>query len=96
MPVAAAAAALATHGSQVAVETSEDRRNRNETGWSPTPPAHNASSPLFLAERAGIPKLPLRNCPTGLRGRAEAQSPSPGSVTVLAIESMLDEANSVR
>lgn len=32
----------------VAVETSEDRRNRNETGWSPTLPAHNASSLLFL------------------------------------------------
>lgn len=27
---------------QVAVETSEDRRNRNETGWPPTLPSHNA------------------------------------------------------
>lgn len=40
----------ATHEIQVAVETSEDRRNRNETGWSPTLPAHNASSLLFLVE----------------------------------------------
>lgn len=40
----------ATHEIQVAVETSEDRRNRNETGWLPTLPAHNASSLLFLVE----------------------------------------------
>jgi len=39
-----------THEIQVAVETSEDRRNRNETGWSPTLLAHNASSLLFLVE----------------------------------------------
>lgn len=43
-------AVTATHEIQVAVETSEDRRNRNETGWSPTLPAHNASSLLFLVE----------------------------------------------
>ncbi|CAL1676986.1 unnamed protein product [Lasius platythorax] len=42
--------AAATHEIQVAVETSEDRRNRNETGWSPTLPGHNASSLLFLVE----------------------------------------------
>lgn len=70
MTTTATTLAAATHGFQVAVETSEDRRNRNETGWSPTPTTHNASSPLFLAERAGIPKLlestvPPSNCPTG-------------------------------
>lgn len=43
-------AVTTTYEIQVAVETSEDRRNRNETGWSPTLPAHNASSLLFLVE----------------------------------------------
>lgn len=47
---AGTAPTAATHEIQVAVETSEDRRNRNETGWSPTLPGHNASSLLFLAE----------------------------------------------
>lgn len=47
---AGTAPTAATHEIQVAVETSEDRRNRNETGWSPTLPGHNASPLLFLAE----------------------------------------------
>jgi len=52
MAIAATAptAVTTTHEIQVAVETSEDRRNRNETGWSPTLLAHNASSLLFLVE----------------------------------------------
>jgi len=46
----ASTAVTAMYENQVAVETTEDRRNRNEAGWSPTLSTHNASSLLFLVE----------------------------------------------
>jgi len=50
MAVTTSTAVTATYENQVAVETTEDRRNRNEAGWSPTLSTHNASSLLFLVE----------------------------------------------